>query len=450
MLQEENNFKYDPLDYKALMIDKLDKLTNQPYAPALKTKAKKIFIQNDKEIKSRKVNNLSEVSYFKQTYLIEKNSQFLLSVNNSYKNEQKIDISKAKIDQTLDRDCILELHDEAVCYFILTSDTNDDVKLQIKQHSDLLIKKFKKDNKDFESKSDEEKLLLIPSYENILVIKYFIKLVVNRPIDRKTLKSFNEIQDYINYCISECKYYCSKKNYKEAEKICNLGLDSVRSIDKNTKKTISELDFKSLEKQIKPLLSNKSLTFYLRAKLTDEEKLKNDYFKNCQKVNEEYFELALKYPLDYPLKDEITLKIILRQADCYLKTGFYDDFLKEISKAQEFEQIKTGTSDNNPCYQIYCNFSQIISERKQKPIANNKKTIKSIFYKEKPTTLKDYLTNEEINQFKDKYHNYFNEETEDENSEFKYEIEWDECTDKINYEKNIPPAVLSMLSCNRN
>lgn len=442
------------LDNNDLLISvnysELIKLTQ---APALNNSAKKIFINHDKENKKRKIDKKSTVNYFKQCYIVEKDREgnpcFLETINNEHKIDNKVCISKAKMNQEFDRNCLLELHDNAVCYFICTKKTGKEIENKIELSIKSKLKKMgvfdnknkenaskkevsedikeNKDNDNIKNKEDIEKKedIIIPEYSDILIYKFFIKLVeydYNNIGNPDNKKAFSEWIDIFN---NEVKYYFNKENYKLVETSCNKGIKLIESMPKNTKEKLSNDEYKELMKETWSLYSNKSLVFRKLYECYDKIKDKDKNLDECIKATNKLISLIKgeysninnnKEYISSMNNDKYYIKNSLRLAEALIikkEDSLANEVLDEISV---YDNIK-----NNPDY------SKIYNELKQRVVSFSKDKVKISFNFSKG--LKKIST--------------LNDEEENENK-----IEWADCTRHIDYNSNINPSFFKLLNSN--
>lgn len=462
ILSSEENEKIqlnstDELQYATEL--KFNTLMALRQAPALTQSAiyknccKKIFIQHNKEDKTRKVENTSVVSYIKQEYLVEKDENgmpsYLDLIDMKYKNLSKTEIAKANIKDALYRDCLIELHDEAVCYFIFDGKANTDIARIVEEKGNAIRKK--RSSNDSSLKNSEEGL---PTFTEYYIIKFFVKLVNNKLTFNPN--SLDKVKESIEKSIHETRYYMKKPNYNEVESYCNKGINIVKNMSNNLKtKILKEISQVELNKLIWPLLSNKSLCYSKKAAVAkcDKNSTDNDiakHYGDCVKTNQEFLTDIKNYYNTVKgssvnnsdsgnlLTDNFYIKISLRNADCLYCLKRFDDAEKALSEISTSELLKENSILGDEYNRIKSNI-----DARKKSLYNNTNLIKPRLNISSENSNQNDTTSLGFNLFnrKNKNRGIYT----DDNEESDNKIEWAECSDTLNLGKSINPSVLYYL-----
>lgn len=472
---EENQFTSENLtDSEYVMTVDMHFLDKFISAPCMQGKAKKIIFPHNEENKIRKVTNQSTVYYKRQIFIVEKNSKELVHLNNDYKNEQKIEMAKARKDQSLDRICLQDLYDNAVCCYILNSKTSDEIKKMIEEKADQKRKKIIKEYKETMRDSRENKKYReqkikegvdpstivgheylaeelkkieseLPEYDDILVIKYFILKVINQSLPSFTeYKTYDEIIKFIKNCYDEFHYFFKKKDYTNCEKFCNGATKVFESMNKNVKSNLSSEELMRIDLEILPLLSNKALVYQKKSDNSNtlEERQKN-LENQCNSCSE--YQRYLKYSNLDDKRKKIILKLALRYVRSLKNLKKFADALKELKKIEEyFDDIKNKNNESD----FYKEFLEVHQEvtNEYNQIKPQKKQINpnnfSFFDNSKKTIRFSDFNDDEKSNLRERYNNIYNEGIYEEDDD----LEWTDCVNKIEIESKIHPSVLNLLS----
>lgn len=471
---EENQFTSENLtDSESLMMIDMNFLDKFVSAPFFQGKAKKIIFPHKEENKSRKISSQSTVLYRRQIYLVEKKDKILVHLNNDFKNEQKIEMPKAKKEQSLDRQCLLDLYDNAVCCYIFSSKSSDEIKKMIEEKSDQKRKKIIKEYKDAMKDSRENKKYReakikdgvdpnsitsheylteelkkieneLPEYDDILIIKYFILKVINQSLPSFTeYKTYDEIIKFIKLSYDEFQYFFKKKDYTYCEKYCNGATKIFESMNKNVKATLSSQELVNIDLEILPLLSNKALVYQKKSDNSNTPEEKSRFLESSCNICSEY-QRYLAYDITDEKKKKIVIKMALRYVNCLKNLKKLTDALKELKKMEDyFKEIKNKDLESE-FYKEFLRIQQELNDEynqtkiTQKPIGSNL----SFFNSAKKAKRYSDLNDNEKSILRERHNNIYNDEICEEEDD----LEWSDCVNKIDIDSKIHPAVLHLLS----
>lgn len=304
VVEPEPKEKVDITSMSSLLVtkDDIDFSMQIPFKENGKDIYKIILKKNDSQ---KRVGQLSEVRFYVQKYLYNKEKKEFLLGNKDYKNPLKKKIDKMTSEEAILRKCLLQLFDGHVVLFLIDK-TLDEVN-------------FERCLKDQKVPKEE-----IEHYENILYYRVGIDIILN-PHPKEPTK-VSEFIGFTNKFYEEIKYLIIKENYSDAESWCNAIISKVFTMKKSLKKDFDEPKNAKIKKEVmkimKKIVLNKA--FCIDKKPGD---MKTSRFERGVKcVENDYYK---NYPNEK--NDESYMKITGRLCNFYIKMRQFENAEKAIN-----------------------------------------------------------------------------------------------------------------------
>ena len=332
--------KVDVTSMSNLLISKddIDFTMQIPFKEGKHVINKIILKKNDSQ---KRIELQSEVRYFIQKYLFNKETNEFMLGNKDYKNPVKKKIDKMSSNEAIFRKCLLELFDGHVVLFILEKD------IDLNQYEKCL-KEQKIPEEDYNK------------YEPLIYYRIGIDIILNpHPIEPTKIGDY---YSFVNKFYEEIKYLILKENYGDAESWCNAAINKIFGMKKTLKKSFDEpknsKNKKEILKLMKKIILNK--TYCIERKPGD---LKTSrYERGVKCVENEYYKY---YPDDK--SDDSYLKITARLCGFYTKMRQFENAEKTIN------EIKKNCSSLPNCASVIKTLQDNINNERGTQKRTNKK-----------------------------------------------------------------------------
>lgn len=336
--QERENVDVTSMSNLLISKDDIDFTMQIPFKEGKHVINKIILRKNDSQ---KRIELQSEVRFYIQKYLFNKETNEFLLGNKDYKNPVKKKIDKMTSNEAILRKCLLELFDGHVVLFILDKD------IDLNQYEKCLK----------EQKIPKEEY---NKYEPLIYYRIGIDIILNpHPIEPAKIGDY---YSFVNKFYEEIKYLIVKENYGDAESWCNAAINKIFGMKKTLKKSFDEpknsKNKKEILKLMKKIILNK--TYCIERKPGD---LKTSrYERGVKCVENEYYKY---YPNEK--NDDCYLKITARLCGFYTKMRQFDNAEKAIN------EIKKNCSSLSNCSSVIKTLQDNINNERGSQKRTNKK-----------------------------------------------------------------------------